>query len=63
MSEPSSRFGYHGNILRVDLTNGRIEVETPEEKFYRLYAGGGLMATVLLMRETQAGLDAFDPAN
>lgn len=58
-----TRYGYHGCILRVNLTGGSVSTEIPDDKFYRLYAGGGLMATAFLMRETPAGLDSFDPAN
>ena len=38
-------FGYHGKILRVDLSTGNIEVETQPESFYRTYMGGGAMGT------------------
>lgn len=53
--------GYHGRLLHVDLTAGTTSVEVPEPSFYRLYAGGGLLGTAVLMRDTRAGLDAFDP--
>ena len=36
-------FGYHGKILHVDLTQGKISVEEPEETFYRRYFGGSAM--------------------
>lgn len=58
-----SRFGYHGRMLRVDVASGVLEPETHADEFYRIYAGGGLMAAAILMRETQPGLDAFDPEN
>jgi aldehyde:ferredoxin oxidoreductase len=53
-------FGYHGRLLRIDLGDGSTSTEDPGAAFYRTYAGGGLMATALLMRDTPAGLDAFD---
>lgn len=28
-------YGYHGKILHVDLTTGKLEVEEPEGTFYR----------------------------
>lgn len=56
-------FGYHGKILHIDLTDQRAWLETPDETFWRLYGGGGLLATYYLLRETPPGLDTFDPAN
>jgi aldehyde:ferredoxin oxidoreductase len=55
------RHGHHGRTLRVDLGSAEVAVDSPDAAFYRTYAGGGLMATAMLMRETPAGLDAFDP--
>ncbi len=55
--------GYHGKILHVDLTQQATRVEEPGENFYRLYAGGGLLGTYYLLKETPSGIDAFDPAN
>ncbi|MBI2681485.1 MAG: hypothetical protein HYX25_10840 [Candidatus Solibacter usitatus] len=55
--------GYHGKILHVDLTARRAWIEEPGEIFWRVYAGGGLLAAYFLMRDTQAGIDAFDPRN
>lgn len=56
-------FGYHGNILHIDLTAQHAWLETPDETFWRIYGGGGLLATYYLLRDTKPGLDAFDPAN
>jgi len=56
-------YGYHGKILHIDLAERRSWVETPPENFWRVYGGGGLLATALLMRDAPAGLDAFDPTN
>lgn len=57
------RFGYHGKVLHVDLTARRWWIEEPDEGFWRVYGGGGLLATAYLLRETPPGLDAFNPAN
>jgi len=38
-------------------------VEEPGENWYRLYAGGGLAGTYLLMRDTDAGVDPLGPEN
>ena len=35
--------GYAGKILRVDLSNAKIDAETPNESFYRKYVGGASM--------------------
>jgi aldehyde:ferredoxin oxidoreductase len=55
-----ARFGYSGRILRVDLTDGSLDVETLDDETWRLYAGGGLLGTRLLF-ETSRGVDALDP--
>jgi aldehyde:ferredoxin oxidoreductase len=57
------RFGYHGKILHIDLSNLSWTVEEPPETFWRIYAGGGLLATYYLMKLAPPGVDAFDPAN
>jgi aldehyde:ferredoxin oxidoreductase len=54
------RSGYHGKILHIDLEERRAWRETPDETIWRRYAGGGLLATWLLLRDTPPGLDAFD---
>ena len=56
-------FGYHGKILHVDLNNQTTYVEEPPETFYRLYAGGGLLGTYYLVKETKAGVDPLSPDN
>ena len=58
-----STFGYHGRILKLDLGRRTHEVETPSDKFYRLYPGAGLIGTHYLMGDTRARVDAFDPEN
>ncbi|RKY05364.1 aldehyde ferredoxin oxidoreductase [Candidatus Poribacteria bacterium] len=56
-------YGYIGRILRVDLTSGRIEVETPEPLIYRRYLGGSALALYYLLRELKPGVDPFSPEN
>jgi aldehyde:ferredoxin oxidoreductase len=56
-------YGYHGKILHIDLSNQRAWIETPDDKFWRIYGGGGLLATYYLLRESPPSIDAFDPAN
>ena len=57
----ATRFGYHGRILHIDLTERGSWVEEPDDRIWRHYAGGGLLATWLLLRDALPGLDPFDP--
>ena len=63
MPDNINRFGYHGKVLHVDLAAQRSWVELPDEPFWRIYGGGGLLATYYLLRDCAPGIDAFDPAN
>jgi len=56
-------YGYHGKILHVDLTAGKLEVEEPEESFYRKYMGGSAMGGYYLLKHTPPGADSLGPAN
>ncbi|MCL6432452.1 MAG: cytochrome d ubiquinol oxidase subunit II [Anaerolineae bacterium] len=51
--------GYHGRILRVDLSKGTISTDTPDTNFYRQYFGGGAMATYYLLKEMAPSVDPF----
>ena len=56
-------YGYHGKILHVDLTTGKLEVEEPAETFYRQYMGGSAMGAYYLLKHTPAGADQLGPEN
>ena len=56
-------FGYQGRILHVDLTAGKLEVEEPDESFYRKYMGGSAMGAYYLLKHTPAGTDPLGPDN
>jgi len=56
-------FGYNGKILRVDLSKKEIEVEEPDEYFYRTYGGGACLGAYYLLREMFPGVDPFSPDN
>ncbi len=56
-------YGYHRRILHVDLTTGRLEVERPEEKFYRQYLGGSAMGAYYLLHHTPPGVDPLSAEN
>src|SRR5512145_1976404 len=55
--------GYNGKILHVDLTQGSLTVEEPEEAFYRKYLGGSAMGVHYILREMPKGTDALAPEN
>lgn len=55
--------GYHGKILHIELGSRSIRIEEPDEIFYRLYVGGGLLGTYYLLKETRPGIDPLSPDN
>jgi aldehyde:ferredoxin oxidoreductase len=55
--------GINGRILRVNLTTGQMEVEQPDEAFYRAYFGGRGILLHYLLSETPAGVDPLGPEN
>ena len=55
--------GYHGRILHVNLSTGKLDVEQPDEAFYRLYFGGSALAMYYLLHHMPAGVNPFDPEN
>ncbi len=56
-------YGSSGKILRVDLNEGSIGIETFDESFYRLYPGGKALAAYYLLRELAPHTEPFDPGN
>jgi aldehyde:ferredoxin oxidoreductase len=54
---------YHGKIIHIDLTNGKVEIESPSDSFYRKYMGGSAMGTYYLLKKSPAGVDALSPEN
>jgi len=56
-------YGYHSIILHVDLGNRTSCIEEPDEIFYRLFAGGGLLGAYYLLKETRPGIDPLSPDN
>lgn len=55
--------GYCGKILRVNLSDGKISTESPEERFYRMYGGGRGFISHTLLRELRPGIDPLGPDN
>lgn len=56
-------FGYHGKILRIDLSKEKYWIEENDENFYRLYMGGGALGAYYILNNVKPGTDAFDPKN
>ena len=56
-------YGYTGKILRVNLSNGKISTEKPDEKFYRRYFGGTALIGYYLLKELKPGIDPLGQDN
>ena len=56
-------YGYAGKVLHVDLTAGSLEVEEPDEAFYRTYVGGSALGLYYLLPGTPVGADPLGPEN
>ena len=63
MSEQQMHGGYTGKVLRVNLSNGSITVEKPDDKFYRRYMGGTALIGYYLLKELEPGIDPLGPDN
>jgi aldehyde:ferredoxin oxidoreductase len=59
----SGFYGYNGQILRVDLTNGRTSIDTLDEKTARKYFGGTGLGVKILYEEVPPGVEWSDPQN
>ncbi len=55
--------GYLNKILRINLTDGAVDVETLEDGFIRKYLGGRSLALYFMLKETRPGLDPFSEEN
>jgi aldehyde:ferredoxin oxidoreductase len=55
------RYGHCGGIVRVDLTEGKLEPEEPSGAFYREDAGGSAMGAYFLLAHTPPAPDPFGP--
>jgi aldehyde:ferredoxin oxidoreductase len=55
--------GYAGKILRVNLSNSKFTVETPDKSFYRRYLGGWGFVGYYLLKELKQGIDPLGPEN
>ncbi len=55
--------GYHGVVLRVNLSTKLVEKQEFPEEFYRTYMGGGAFGAYFLLQETAADTDPLGPGN
>ncbi|MGB3905785.1 MAG: aldehyde ferredoxin oxidoreductase N-terminal domain-containing protein, partial [Anaerolineae bacterium] len=55
--------GFHGQILRVDLSQGKVSTEGLEDDLARDYVGGRGLGSAILWRELQAQTDPLSPQN
>ncbi len=55
--------GYSGNILHVDLSTGSVEIETPNEKFYRKYFGGACLGAYYILKGVKKGVPPLSREN
>ncbi len=55
--------GYTGKILKVNLTQGTLDIEEPDELFYRRYIGGAGFVAYYLLKEVPKHADPLGPEN
>ena len=55
-------YGWIGKILRVNLTDERME-EVDTMRYAKRFIGGRGVAAGIAWEELQPGIDAFDPEN
>lgn len=56
-------FGYNGKMLRVNLSNGKMSTEEPDDVFYRRYMGGRGFIGHYLLNELDPEVDPLGPDN
>ncbi|MBL7213725.1 MAG: aldehyde ferredoxin oxidoreductase family protein [Desulfobacteraceae bacterium] len=55
--------GYWGKVLRVDLTEGKITIDSLPEEWRKAYIGGTGLSAKILYDEVPAGADPLGPEN
>jgi len=56
-------FGYSGKLLRINLDNGDIQIENPNEDYYKHYLGGRGIIMHTLLTEIPAKADPLGAEN
>ncbi|MEM3616227.1 MAG: aldehyde ferredoxin oxidoreductase N-terminal domain-containing protein, partial [Candidatus Methanomethylicia archaeon] len=57
------KYGYHGRILRVNLSTREIKVEEVPEEIFRMYLGGRGLGAYILFKELKPKIDPLLPEN
>ncbi|MEW8959853.1 MAG: aldehyde ferredoxin oxidoreductase N-terminal domain-containing protein, partial [Moorella sp. (in: firmicutes)] len=55
--------GWAGRRLRIDLTEGKVQIENLTIDYLKKWIGGRGFNSEVVYHETWAGMDPFDPAN
>jgi aldehyde:ferredoxin oxidoreductase len=63
MAEEKDIFGYHGKLLRINLTKETWQTESISPDDFRLYMGGRGLGAAMLLRELSAGVDPLSAEN
>ncbi len=63
INESGIMYGWNGQILRVNLSEGKIAVQKYDAEFAKKFLGGRGFAAKILWDELQPGLDPFSPEN
>lgn len=56
-------YGYSGQILRVNLSQGTTSADTLDELFCRKHLGGAGFVSYFLLKELRPGIDPLSPEN
>jgi len=56
-------YGYNGQILRVNLSQGTTSADALDELFCRKHLGGAGFISYFLLKELQPGIDPLGPEN
>ncbi|MBI2854042.1 MAG: aldehyde ferredoxin oxidoreductase family protein [Chloroflexi bacterium] len=56
-------YGYANGVLRVDMAQGKLSIETPNPSILRSFLGGAGFGAKLLYDEVPPGVEWSDPAN
>ncbi len=60
---PEKLGGYTGRILRIDLSNRKINYDILDKDIYQNYLGGPGLASWILYNDMKAGIDEFSEEN
>ncbi len=63
VTAPEKVYGYNGCVRRVNLSNGKVDSESINEKFCRKYLGGAGFIAYYLWKELKLNKDALSEYN